>query len=121
MIDYGRRLRLAARLLGFSTDNESVPPTLKTRSSNTSKAKSTLTLSFESMCLIIHEVTKYTCGHIVRNSNLDHCDEYITYGECDNVVNQYPASSTKRTKCADCLSKDEANKQPAAGGSQTTT
>jgi hypothetical protein len=74
------------------------------------------------MCLIIHEVTKYTCGHMVQNPNPDYCDDYITYGECDNVVNQYPASSTKRTKCPECLSKEEAdNKQPATGGSQNST
>jgi hypothetical protein len=62
------------------------------------------------MCITNHDVNKYICGHKVDEPNTEHCDDYVTYGECGNVTNNYPGSTTKRVACASCLQSKKSTK-----------
>jgi len=70
------------------------------------------------MCVITHEVKKYLCGCIITTEVRDSCEDYDTYGTCDNERNDYPGSATVRKICGnDCPKNQPAPAQPAAGGS----
>jgi len=55
------------------------------------------------MCVANKYVTKYVCGHRENRDDNDYCEDYVTYGECNNQRTRYLASHTSRTNvCSAC-------------------
>jgi hypothetical protein len=83
------------------------------------------------MCVTNKGYTKYTCGHSEFTEDTDHCEDYVTHGECPDVSTNYFGSNTARGKvCSKCKpqaktsGKEKASKgkdESGDGDNQATT
>lgn len=50
------------------------------------------------MCFINKDQTKFACGHREAVEDMEPCQDFITYGECNNPETNYFGSNTARNR-----------------------
>lgn len=64
------------------------------------------------MCVTNKGQTKFACGHSEAIDVTEPCQDFITYGECNNPETNYFGSNTSRNRvCAKCEAKNTKNGQ----------